>query len=104
MSNNSQVINYDFIIPYRNNSYGVNINWNNTNPIILVSRGVQNVFRNLVDVDETFILQIDPNYAWSNLRNHIEELIEQRYIEYLRNLSESEIRNLSQEDLELLTQ
>jgi len=104
MTNNRQVINYDFIVPYRNNSYGVRINWENTNPIILVSRGVQNVFRNLVNVDQTFRLPIDPNYAWSNIPNYVREYLHQRHIEYLRSLSADQISNLSAEDLELLIQ
>ncbi len=58
----------------------------------------------LENIQEVFELEIDPNYAWSNLREHIRELIEQRYIENLRSLSEDQISNLPTEDLNLLTQ
>jgi len=116
MENNRQIIEYNFIIPFRNNSYGVIIHWmgrmerdeNNSllglsRPYITLSRGRVNVMGSLENVQETFELEIDPNHAWSNLREHIRERLEQRHIEYLRSLSEDEVRNLSIEDLHLLT-
>ena len=115
MTNNTQIIEYDFIIPFRNNSYGVIIHWNGrierdenddrlglSRPYVTLSRGTVNVMGSLENVEEVFELEIDPNHAWSNLRQHIRELIEQRYIEYLRSLPEDQIRNLSTEDLNLL--
>ena len=117
MTNNTQIIEHDFIIPFRNNSYGVIIHWDGrmetnengnrlglSRPYITLSRGRVNPMGSLENVQEVFELEIDPNHAWSNLRHHIRELLEQRHIEHLRSLSEDEIRNLPIEDLELLTQ
>ena len=117
MTNNRQRIEHDFIIPFRNNTYGVIIHWGgrmetdeNGNrlglsaPYITLSRGSVNVMGYLENIQEVFELEIDPNHAWSNLREHIRELIEQRYIENLRSLSEDQINNLPTEDLNLLTE
>ena len=117
MTNNRQIIEHDFIIPFRNNSYGVIIHWGGrmetdendnrlglSRPYITLSRGRVNPMGSLENVEEVFELEIDPNHAWSNLRQHIRELIEQRYIENLRSLSANQINNLSSEDLELLIQ
>ena len=117
MTNNRQIIEHDFIIPFRNNSYGVIIHWGGrmetdendnrlglSRPYITLSRGRVNPMGSLENVEEVFEIEIDPNHAWSNLRQHIRELIEQRYIENLRSLSANQINNLSSEDLELLIQ
>ena len=117
MTNNRQIIEHDFIIPFRNNSYGVIIHWGGrmetdendnrlglSRPYITLSRGRVNPMGSLENVEEVFELEIDPTHAWSNLRQHIRELIEQRYIENLRSLSANQINNLSSEDLELLIQ
>jgi len=117
MENNTRTIEYNFIIPFRNNSYGVIIHWNGrmerddnnsflglSRPYITLSRGRINAMGSLVNVEETFELELDPNYAWSNLSHHISERLEQRHIEYLRSLPQDQIRNLSTEDLNLLTQ
>ena len=117
MTNNRQIIEHDFIITFRNNSYGVIIHWGGrmqtdendnrlglSRPYITLSRGRVNPMGSLENVEEVFELEIDPNHAWSNLRQHIRELIEQRYIENLRSLSANQINNLSSEDLELLIQ
>ena len=117
MTNNRQIIEHDFIIPFRNNSYVVIIHWGGrmetdendnrlglSRPYITLSRGRVNPMGSLENVEEVFELEIDPNHAWSNLRQHIRELIEQRYIENLRSLSANQINNLSSEDLELLIQ
>ena len=116
MTNNNQRIVYDFEVSYRHR-YFVRIHWNGRmerdqdgnhlgmgSPYITLYRGRINSMDSLVNIEETFELQIDPNHAWSNLRHHIRELLEQRHIEHLRSLSEDEIRNLPIEDLELLTQ
>ena len=117
MTNNRQIIEHDFIIPFRNTSHGVIIHWGGrmqtdendnrlglSRPYITLSRGRVNPMGSLENVEEVFELEIDPNHAWSNLRQHIRELIEQRYIENLRSLSANQINNLSSEDLELLIQ
>ena len=117
MTNNRQIIEHDFIIPFRNNSYGVIIHWGGrmetdendnrlglSRPYITLSRGRVNPMGSLENVEEVFELEIDPNHAWSNLRQQIREVIEQRYIENLRSLSANQINNLSSEDLELLIQ
>jgi hypothetical protein len=109
-------INFDFEVIYRHR-YFVRISWNGrmernehgnflgmSSPYITLYRGTVNSMYSLVSIEETFELQIDPNHAWSNLRHHIRELLEQRHIEHLRSLSEDEIGNLPIEDLELLAQ
>ena len=118
MTNNRNTV-FDFTVNFRNSIYGVRINWNGRmerneqgeflgmgNPFITVTRTNSNLFNDstVEAIDVTFELPIDLNYSWSNIPNYVREYLHQRHIEYLRSLSADQIRNLSERDLELLTQ
>ena len=72
MTNNRQIIEHDFIIPFRNNSYGVIIHWGGrmqtdendnrlglSRPYITLSRGRVNPMGSLENVEEVFELEIE---------------------------------------------
>ena len=78
MTNNRQIIEHDFIIPFRNNSYGVIIHWGGR-------------------------MQTDENNNRLGLSRPYITLSRGR-VNPMGYLSANQISNLSAEDLELLTQ